>query len=67
MKSKHVLRCRALATRWAILASGTTLILGDCDPTIQATVEDGIIDTTSALIGSFFQAILQVGLNAATA
>ena len=50
-------------SRWMVLVGGSTFILGDCDPTIQTTVEDGIINTTSAFIGAFFQAALEVALN----
>ena len=42
------------------LTMGTSLILGGCDPTIQATVENGIINTTTSFLTSFFQAVLQV-------
>lgn len=57
---------RRLWTRLAYLAFGGTLLLGDCDPTIQATVEQGIIDTTSALLGSTVRAFINVALEAAT-
>jgi hypothetical protein len=49
--------------RWirAILVlGGGAFILGGCDPTIQATVENGIITTTNSLLASLLQAALQV-------
>lgn len=52
--------------RVAFLTVGTTLFLGDCDPTLRATVEDGIIGTSSALIGSLVRAFINVALEAAT-
>lgn len=55
---KLVLRNRSLCT--AVLSG--SFILGGCDPTIQSTVEDGIISVSTALLGSFFQALLQVAL-----
>lgn len=43
-----------------IWACGTTLILGGCDPTIQATVEDGIIASATSFTTSFMAALIQV-------
>lgn len=54
---------RLWQARWvrAIVAlSGGAFILGGCDPTIQATVENGIITTTNSLLASLLQAVLQV-------
>ncbi len=50
------------AKLWVWLAglTGSALILEGCDPQIRATVEDGIITTSTALFSSFLQAILQV-------
>lgn len=46
--------------RLAVLAMGSTLFLGDCDPTVRSTVEDGIISSSTSLFGSFLQAYIQV-------
>jgi hypothetical protein len=50
--------------RWtralAVAALGTTVLLGDCDPTIRATVESGIINSTTSFLTAFYQALLQV-------
>lgn len=50
--------------RWtsalAAATLGTTLLLGDCDPTIRATVESGIINSTTSFLTAFYQALLQV-------
>ncbi len=40
--------------------SGSALFLDSCDPTIRATVENGIINTSSSLFAAFFQAFFQV-------
>lgn len=47
---------------WSVFAVGlgTAFILGGCDPTIQATVENGIITSANAALGSLFQAGLQL-------
>jgi hypothetical protein len=42
------------------IASGTTLILGGCDPTLQATVENGIINVSTSFLTALLQAITQV-------
>jgi hypothetical protein len=39
---------------------GSTFLLGDCDPTIQSTVENGIINVSTALLGASLQAALQL-------
>lgn len=39
---------------------GTTFILGGCDPTLQATVEDGIIASATSFTTSFMAALIQV-------
>jgi len=46
--------------RLSILAAGSALFLGGCDPTLRATVEDGIISSSTAFLGSLLQAILQL-------
>lgn len=44
----------------ATTAMGSTLILGDCDPTVRATVEDGIINLSTAALGSVFDAVIEL-------
>jgi hypothetical protein len=44
----------------AVLAVGGAFLLGDCDPTVQATVENGIINTSTAALSSVFQALLNI-------
>ena len=47
--------------KWlALAAAGTTFILGDCDPTIQTTVENGIISLSQSFITVFFRALTAV-------
>lgn len=55
-------RMRAMAG-----VAGSALLLGGCDPTIQTTVENGIITATNSLIASFFQAVLQLAQEDTTA
>ncbi len=52
--------------RLAAMLSGGLFILGGCDPTLQATVENGIITTSNSLLASLFQAVLQVAAEAGT-
>lgn len=51
--------------RPAWLTLGPVLFLGSCDPTIRATVEQGIIDTSSGLLASTIRAFINVALEAA--
>ncbi len=46
--------------RLAMLAAGSAFFLGGCDPTLRATVENGIISSSTAFLGSLLQAILQL-------
>jgi hypothetical protein len=51
--------------RWALL--GVTLFaLTGCDPTVRSTVEDGVINVSSGLFGSFLQAAIQLAIEANT-
>ncbi len=45
--------------RILIAALGGLFLLGGCDPTIQQTVENGIISLSTGLLGSVFAAFLQ--------
>lgn len=45
----------------AAIGSGTTFLLSGCDPTIQATVEDGIITASNSLLAAFLRAIVELG------
>ena len=53
--------------RFAAMASGGLFFLNGCDPTLRATVENGIITTSNSFLASLFQAVLQVGAEAGTA
>jgi hypothetical protein len=53
--NRAMVRLSALAA-----AGGSLLILGNCDPTIQSTVESGIINVSTTALNSLMQAILQV-------
>lgn len=55
------MRLRARLIRFAASAGGSALLLSGCDPTIQTTVENGIINVSTAFLSSFLQALLQVG------
>ncbi len=61
------IRRRWSPAHWlAWLTAGPLLFLDSCDPTLRTTVEDGIIDTSSALLGSTIRAFINVALEAAT-
>ncbi len=59
-------RYRLMAARWLLPMSGSVFLLDGCDPTIQQTVENGIIDTSTALLGSVLSAVVQVITESAT-
>jgi len=46
--------------RWVAVVSGSTLILEGCNPTLQSTVEDGIITLSTSLFGSFLRALTEL-------
>lgn len=48
---------RPRRARMLALLLGSPFLLGGCDPTIQATVENGIINVSTSLLSSTFQAI----------
>ena len=48
------------------LAGGTTFFLSGCDPTLQSTIEDGVINVSSSFIGSFFRALVELAAEAST-
>ncbi len=51
-------RYRMLA---AVVLVGTVLPqLGGCNPTLQNTVQNGVINLSTALLGSFLQAAIQL-------
>jgi len=47
-----------------VLVAGTTLFLGGCDPTLRATVENGIINVSTSLFGAFLRALIELGQEA---
>lgn len=55
----HRFSNRTLAKAAAWLC-GSTLFLGGCDPTLRATVEDGIIASATSFTTSFMAALIQV-------
>lgn len=46
--------------RMSVMLLGTSLFLGGCDPTLQNTVENGIINASTSLLGAFLQALTRV-------
>lgn len=42
------------------------LALAGCDPTLKATIEDGVITASQSLFGAFIQAVIQVAQETAT-
>ena len=56
---------RRFWTCLAVLTSGT-FFLGDCDPTLVQTLEDGLITTSSSLVTAWVDAFLQLATEAAT-
>lgn len=44
--------------RWTLMLGGSTLLLSSCDPTIQSTVENGIITVANSFLASLLQAAL---------
>ena len=51
--------------RLATLGMGTTLFLNGCDPSIKATIEDGIITLANSFLTALLQAFVQLGAEAA--
>jgi hypothetical protein len=47
-------------TLLALLVMSSSLMSSGCDPTIRATVENGVINTSTAALASLFQAGLQL-------
>lgn len=61
VKARFRMRIRRwFGVRMAAAALGTSLLLGGCDPTLRATVENGIINSSTAALGSVFAAMLQL-------
>jgi hypothetical protein len=48
--------------RLGLLLSGGALFLGGCDPQLQATVENGIINASTSLFAAVLQAAVSVAL-----
>lgn len=55
---------RMLWWRISLLAAGSTFLLGGCDPQLRATVENGIITSSTSLLASVLQAIVQLAAEA---
>ena len=61
------MRKSTLRTYWwkiSALAAGMTFFLGGCDPQLRATIEDGIITTSTSLFASVMQALIQLAAEA---
>ncbi|MBI5864705.1 MAG: hypothetical protein HZB38_09390 [Planctomycetes bacterium] len=58
--NKKRLMGRLMRFSATLSAGGSLLLLDGCDPTIQSTVENGIINVSTALLASLAQAITQV-------
>lgn len=52
-------RSRSWKVGLIVLTSGTLPILGDCDPTIQSTVETGLINVSTALLTTLINGFIQ--------
>ena len=44
----------------ATIGAGTTFLLSSCDPTIQTTVENGIITASNSLLAAILRAITEL-------
>lgn len=53
-----------IKARLLLAATGGVYILSGCDPSIQTTVENGIISISTSLLASFFQAAIELGAEA---
>ncbi len=59
---REMQRCRE---RWlVVVAAGVLVLTAGCDPTLQATVEDGIISLSTSFFGALLRAILELGAEA---
>jgi len=56
----HRVAWNRLTLRLAALLTGTTLLLDGCDPTIQQTVENGLISVSTSFLTALMQAVFQV-------
>ena len=54
------------AWRLVVVTSGTVFFMQGCDAQTRATVEDGIITSSSSLLGAVMQAFIAVTQQAAT-
>ncbi len=53
--------------RTMITLTGSVMFLQGCDPTLRATVEDGLITTSTSLFGAFMRAFINVASESAVA
>jgi hypothetical protein len=56
----RMMRFRARFYRLAIILAGGAFLLNGCDPTIQSTVENGIINVANTFYGSVLQSVLSI-------
>jgi hypothetical protein len=61
----RVTRVKVRWLRLATLASGSALFLNGCDPSVKATIEDGIITLANSFLTALLQAFVQLGAEAA--
>lgn len=60
-------RARTKCNVWLVAAvGGLLLFLTGCDPTLQATIENGIITTSQSLFASVLRALINVAQEANT-
>jgi hypothetical protein len=53
---------------WLVAAiGGLMLCLAGCDPTLQATIENGIISLSTGLFGAFLRALVELAGETGTA
>ncbi len=52
------------AWRLAAVASGTVVFMSGCDPQLRASVENGIITSSSSLLAAFLRAFIEVNQEA---
>ena len=57
----RVTRQKVRWLRLATLAMGTTFFLNGCDPSIKATIEDGIITLANSFLTALLQALVELG------
>jgi len=53
---------------WSVITlAGLGMMLAGCNETIQGTLEDGVINVSTSLVGSFVRALIELGAEAQAA